>query len=373
MVLKQIELQNFRLHKNTSLNFSENLNLIVGGNGQGKTSILEAIYYLCTTKNLNLSSESDVVLFGEKYFDVRGKFSDLTTNSTKIYFDQQRNKKNFYLDEKHVANSSEIIGRFPIVSLIQADHAITLGAPADRRRFVDSVISQACYTYLQFLLEYNKILRQRSSLLWRIKETGDKSLYNQLDAWTESLINIGTEIIKHRINFVNEFNDYLLKAYSQIVELKELPKIIYDSIPGVEVDSASASEKFRQELEEYREDELRRAINLVGPHRDDFVFYFNDLELKRFGSQGQHKTFQISLRFAQFFYIKDKLGRTPIFLMDDVFGELDSYRAEKISKFVSSIGQTFITMTDLMRIEELNLNNGNVLIKVENGTAAYIG
>lgn len=370
MVLKQIELQNFRLHKNTSLIFSDRLNLIIGGNGHGKTSILEAIYYLCTTKNLNLSSESDVVLFGEFNFDVKGNFSDLTTNQSRIYFDLQKNKKSFFLNDKHVSNSSDVIGKFPVVSLVQADHAITLGAPADRRRFVDSVISQASHTYLEILLEYNKILRQRSSLLWRIKETGDKSLFNQLDAWTESLISTGAEIIKHRIHFVKEFNEYLIQAYNQIVEDIEHPKICYNPINGVEENNTA--EKFRKELEECRDDELRRAINLVGPHRDDFVFFINNLELKRFGSQGQHKTFQIALRFGQFFYIKDKLGRTPIFLMDDVFGELDSYRAGRISQYVYSIGQTFITMTDLTRIEELNLNNGNVLIKIENGTATYI-
>ncbi|MBI3123556.1 MAG: DNA replication and repair protein RecF [Ignavibacteriales bacterium] len=370
MVLKQIELQNFRLHKNTSLNFSDKLNLIIGGNGQGKTSILEAIYYLCTTKNLNLASESDVVLFGEQNFDVRGNFADLTTNQTRLFYDSLKNKKSFFLNEKQVSNSSEVIGKFPVVSLIQADHAITLGAPSDRRRFVDSVISQASHTYLEILLEYNKILRQRSSLLWRIKETGDKGLFNQLEAWTESLIGIGAEIIKHRISFVNEFNEYLIQAYNQIVEDKEYPKISYDSIPGVDEDDAA--DKFRDELNQYREDELRRAQNLVGPHRDDFIFYINDLELKRFGSQGQHKTFQIALRFGQFFFIKDKIGRTPIFLMDDVFGELDSYRAGRISDHVSSIGQTFITMTDLTRTEELNLSNGNILIKVDNGTAAYI-
>ena len=370
MVLKQIELLNFRLHKNTSLDFSEKLNLIIGGNGQGKTSILEAIYYLCTTKNLNMASENDAVSFGESFFDVKGYCQDLTSNKTRIFFDSRKNKKNYYLDDKQISNSSEVIGKFPVVALIQSDHAITLGAPADRRRFVDSVISQASHTYLEILLEYNKTLRQRSSLLWRIKESGDASLYEQLEAWTESLINTGSEIIRHRISFVNEFNEYLIKAYNQIVENKESPKIVYDSIPEIEIENVE--EKFREELLKNSADELRRAMNLVGPHRDDFVFYINDMELKRFGSQGQHKTFQIALRFGQFFFIKDKIGRTPIFLMDDVFGELDSYRAGRISENVSSIGQTFITMTDLTRTEELNLAEGNVLIKIENGTASYV-
>lgn len=370
MVLKQIDLQNFRLHKSTSLKFSDKLNLIIGGNGQGKTSILEAIYYLCTTKNLNLASDSDVTTIGEQYFDARGIFYGLTNDNTRVYYDSSKNKKNIFLNDKQLSNSAELIGRFPVVSLIQSDHSITLGAPADRRRFVDSVISQASHTYLEILLDYNKILRQRSSLLWRLKESYDPSLLEQFEVWTDSLLKTGSEIIKHRIKFVNDFNEYLVKAYNQIVEDKEIPKIVYDSIPFSSEEDVL--EKFSIEVNANRNDEIRRAVNLVGPHRDDFIFYINDLELKRFGSQGQHKTFQIALRFGQFFFIKDKLGRTPIFLMDDVFGELDTYRATRISEHLSSIGQTFITMTDLTRTEELNLSNGNVLIKVENGKASYI-
>jgi DNA replication and repair protein RecF len=369
MVLKQIELQNFRLHKNTSLSFSDKLNLIVGGNGQGKTSILEAIYYLCTTKNLNLASESDVVMFGEQFFDARGRFSDLTQNQTRLFYDGTKNKKNFFLDEKQVYNPSSIIGKFPIVSLIQSDHAITQGAPAERRRFVDSVISQASHAYLEILLEYNKTLRQRSSLLSQIKESRSVNLFSQLDAWTEALIAAGTEIIKHRIRFVKEFNTYLSEAYNHIIEDKEEPSIFYDSIPAAGGDNIS--EKFREELSDLREDELRRGTNLAGPHRDDFILSINGLELKRFGSQGQHKTFQIALRFGQFFFIKEKLGKTPIFLMDDVFGELDTYRAGRISEYLARIGQAFITMTDLTKKESLNIGDENILIEVNNGTATY--
>ncbi len=369
MVLKQIELQNFRLHKNTSLNFSDKLNLIVGGNGHGKTSILEAIYYLCTTKNLNLASESDVIMFGEQYFDAKGIFYDLTQNQTRIFFDSAKNKKNFFLDDKQVFNSSSIIGKFPIVSLIQSDHAITQGAPAERRRFVDSVISQASHTYLEILLEFNKTLRQRSSLLSQIKESRNINLFSQLDAWTEALIVTGAEIIKHRISFVKEFNSYLREAYNHIIENAEEPLIIYNSLS--ELEDENILERFRQELAIMREDEFRRGINLVGPHRDDFIFSINGLELKRFGSQGQHKTFQIALRFGQFFFMKEKLGKTPIFLMDDIFGELDSYRAGKISEYLSKIGQAFITMTDLTKTEGLNISAENIFIKVNNGTATY--
>ncbi|MEK6553247.1 MAG: DNA replication and repair protein RecF, partial [Bacteroidota bacterium] len=270
---------------------------------------------------------------------------------------------------KQVFNSTSVIGKFPVVSLIQSDHAITQGAPAERRRFVDSVISQASRTYLEILLEYNKTLRQRSSLLTQIKETRNQNLYDQLEAWTESLIISGTEIIKHRQIFVIEFNSYLKDSYNQIIEGAEEPKIIYDSFSGT--DQEKISERFREELNDLREDELRRGTNLAGPHRDDFIFYINDLELKRFGSQGQHKTFQIALRFGQFFFMKEKLGKTPIFLMDDVFGELDVYRSGRISRYLSQIGQAFITMTDLTKTEGLDMGKENLLIKVNNGKAAY--
>lgn len=369
MVLKQIDLQNFRLHKNTSLNFSDKLNLIIGGNGQGKTTILEAIYYLCTTKNLINASENDVISLGENFFETKGNFFDFTSDVARIFFDQTKNKKNIFLNDKQINSSAEMIGKFPVVSLIQSDHSITLGAPADRRKFVDSVISQGSHSYLEILLEYNKILKQRSALLWKLKENFEKSLLDQLDAWTISLINAGTEIIKHRINFVNDFNDYLVKAYYQIVENKETPKIIYDSLSTY---LTEIKDKFIEELNSRRNDEFRRAMNLVGPHRDDFIFFINDLELKRFGSQGQHKTFQIALRFGQFYYIKDKLGKTPIFLMDDIFGELDTYRAERISQHLNEIGQSFITMTDFSRVEKLNLAKESLMIKVANGKTTYI-
>lgn len=370
MFLSQIELQNFRLHSSTTLNFSDKLNLIIGGNGHGKTTILEAIYYLSTSKNINLAVESDVVTFGEQQFTAEGKFIGLSNNTAKIVYDNVKNKKAYYLDQKQVYKIPDIIGNFPVVALVQSDHAITQGAPAERRRFVDSVISQASHNYLDTLLEYNKILRQRSSLLSQIKETNNKNLFKQLEVWTEALIKNGTELINQRIIFFKEFKEYLKEAFKNILDTAEEPEIVYT--PFQEEDEKTIEERFIAELNIIREDELRRCVNLVGPHRDDFLFLINNKELKRFGSQGQHKTFQIALRFAQFFYIKEKLNKTPIFLMDDIFGELDTYRSKKISEYLSKIGQAFITMTDFSKVEELHLSKESKIIKVENGTAKYV-
>jgi len=369
MVLKQIELQNFRLHKSTSLEFSDKLNLIVGGNGQGKTSILEAIYYLSTTKNLNLAADNEAVTFGENFFDIRGNFTDLTNNKARIFFDSSKNKKAVFIDSKQIGKYSEMIGKFPIVSLIQSDHAITMGAPSERRRFIDSVISQANHTYLEILLDYNKTLRQRASLLSQIKETRNYSLTEQLDAWTDSLVTLGVEIIKHRINFIEEFKTFLNEAYNNIIGSIEEPLIVYETITRNQ--DNDIEENFRNEIDNVKEHELRRGTNLVGPHRDDFVFFINGMELKKYSSQGQHKTFQIALRFGQFFYMKERLGRTPVFLMDDVFGELDKYRAGKISEYLAEVGQAFITMTDLPKTESFAASEKNCLVRVENGKAAF--
>jgi len=369
MVLNSIDLKNFRLHNNTQLQFSKNINYIVGGNGQGKTSLLEAIYYLCTTKNINQSSDLEAIKFNEDFFEINGSFSEYSKNKVRVFFDCATNKKNVFLNEKQIYRASDLIGKFPVVALLQSDHAITQGSPAERRRFVDSIIAQSSITYLKLLLDYNKILRHRSSLLSKIKEFNSTELFDQLEAWTNSLIKTGSEVIKHRIKFVEEFNEYIKKPYEHIMGKKEFPEIHYNSSSGSVEDNVES--EFEQRLSEVKKNEIRRARNLVGPHRDDFEFFIDALELKRFGSQGQNKTFQIALRFSQFFYLKDKLGITPIFLMDDVFGELDSSRAKRISNYLSTIGQAFITMTDFSKLENLNKSESDLVFNVINGKVAY--
>lgn len=371
MVLKELELKNFRLHKNTVLKFSENLNYIIGGNGQGKTTILEAIYYLCTTKSLGQSLDKEAVNFEENYFEIKGKFSDKTDNKVKVQYSLENNKKSTFINDKYLGKASELIGKFPVVTLVQSDHAITLGSPSERRKFVDSVISQSNETYLKFLIEYNRTLRQRSSLLSQIKDGYNSVLMDQLEAWTESLIKAGTEIIKHRIKFCTEFIDYVCLAYEKVMKGREKPAIEYLFLEnGGDVEKIE--EIFREKILLERNNELRRTVNLVGPHRDDFLFTINNMELRKYGSQGQHKTFQIALRFGEFFYIKDKLNKTPVFLMDDVFGELDTERALKISEYLNEVGQAFITMTDFGRLESINKRENDLVLRVDKGTVNFV-
>ena len=331
MILSGLSFKNFRTHKNTTLNFSESLNYIVGGNGQGKTSILEAAYYICTTKSFN-SKDSEAVSFNEDGFEIKGNFRDLTEDKIRIVFSIPENRKYYFQNEKLISRNSQIIGKFPVVTIIPADHAITQGAPAERRRFVDSVIAQASSTYLSILLEYNKTTKQRAVVLNRLREENSNNYFRELDAWTEKLIGNGIELISYRKKFLLDFNKYVSSSYSKIIDDKEIPSIEYSFLEGSK--SEDIKNAFEQLIVKKTEEEIRRGTNLVGPHRDDFVFNVNGINLRTFGSQGQHKTFQAALRFAEFFYLKDTTGKTPIFLLDDVFGQLDAYRAGKISEYL---------------------------------------
>ncbi len=371
MILSSVHLKNFRSHKNTALSFSEKLNYIVGGNGEGKTSILESIYYLCTTKSNNAKSDGEAIRFNEKEFEIVGSFKNLTENSVRILYSAFESKKYYFRNGKQINRSADIIGKFPVVLLTPADHSITQGSPADRRKFVDSVVSQASETYLNFILDYNRTLRQRSSLLNQIKDNKRTSgrFIDEIDAWSEKLIGAGVEIIKHRLNFVKEFSSYIKESYQMILDGGELPSVLYSYLENSSEENIEKN--FRDLLGKRRDDELRRGTNLVGPHRDDFIFQIDGINLRSFGSQGQHKTFQVALRFAEFFYLKERTAESPIFLLDDVFGELDVNRAVKISEYLRLVGQAFITLTDFTNFSFLKKSGEDSLIKIKNGEVIY--
>jgi DNA replication and repair protein RecF len=369
MFLSSIGLRNIRKHTDTKIEFTNKLNYIVGGNGVGKTTILESIYYLCTTKSCITSSDSEVVRIGENNFGIQGYFVGLTNDHVQVFYSHTENKKVYILSNKYVPRFSDIIGKFPVVLLSPSDHSITQGYPAERRRFVDSVISQASRTYLNLLIEYNRTLKQRTYLLNRLKENNSRD-FSELKAWNEKLIKTGVEIIAHRIEFVDEFESYIRDSYQKILMNKEKPKIRYYFLDGKSPNNSE--ESFTQILNQRIEDEIRRGSNLVGPHKDDFIFDINGISLKNYGSQGQHKTFQTVLRFAEFFYIKDKTGIPPLFLLDDVFGELDAERAAAISDYLSSVGQAIITLTDFGNISFLKMGKEDRVINISaDGSVTY--
>ena len=234
MILSSINLKNFRSHNDTYLNFSDKLNFIIGGNGQGKTTVLEGIYYLCTTKSNNSKTDIEAVSFNEAGFELNGIFNDLSENKVRIFYSVADNKKYYFKDAKLISRSTDIIGTFPVVILTPSDHSITQGPPAERRKFVDSVISQASENYLKTLLDYGKTLRQRSSLLFQLKENRKKNLLDELDAWTEKLIESGLSIINYRLNFVANFIKFITDSYKIIMGNDEVPGLRYSYLENYE-------------------------------------------------------------------------------------------------------------------------------------------
>ena len=361
MFLSSISLANIRKHIETKIEFAKELNYIVGENGVGKTTILEAIYYLCTTKSCITPYDSEAVRLEEKRFLIEGKMHGRTEDVVKVSYSTEENKKIYTLNNKQVYRFSEVIGKFPLVLLSPGDHSITQGYPSERRKFVDSVISQSNKTYLETLIEYNRSLKQRSLLLSRIRENNYQQP-NELEAWNEILVKNGSEIIRYRKEFISEFVPYITASFETILSQKETPAVYYHYLNGVE--NENIKEEFVNQLKIKKADEIRRGVNLVGPHKDDFVFSINNMNLKSYGSQGQHKTFQTMLRFAEYFYLKDKTGNTPLFLLDDVFGELDAERAAAISNYLSSVGQAIITLTDFGNISYLKVGKEDKIIKL---------
>ncbi len=369
MVLSSIHLKNFRKHSELSLNFSNKINYLIGNNGIGKTTVLEAIYYLCTTKGYKTKSDAELITFKEKQLAVEGVFTNQNEQGARIYYDIEGNGKNYFLNGKRLTRNIEIIGKFPAVLLTPEDHAITQGQPAYRRRLVDSTISQANRLYLETLLDYNKTLRQRSFLLRKIKERRSKQLIEELDAWTTKLVESGLQLINHRKVFIVEFNEYISRSYKDVIETNENPKVTYSCLDDYK--GEDIKERFAEQLKEKQEEEIRRTTNLVGPHRDDYIFELNGYLLRYYGSQGQHKTFQIALKYTQYLYLKEKIGEEPIFLLDDVFGELDTDRAIKISNLLRHAGQTFITVTDFSNLSFINRDNNDSFIRMNERETVY--
>jgi DNA replication and repair protein RecF len=352
------------------VSFSNGINYIVGGNGQGKTSILEAIYSLCTTKNFKSSADIEILSFNEEDYEINGLIEDLTQDFVRIYFNRNDKRRFYFQNSKQINRSADIIGKYPVVLLTPDDHALTQGSPSERRKFVDSILSQANRSYLEYFLDYSRVLKQRASLLNLVQLQRSNDLLKQLDAWDEKLISSGTELINYRVQFVDLFNNFMSQSYSKIMKTEEFPEILYSS--SLTNNNENIADLFARQIREKRDEEIRRGSNIVGPHRDDFVFNINDKPLKVYGSQGQHKTFQVALRFAQYFYLKEQSNRNPIFLLDDVFGELDSNRALRISEYLCEVGQTFITLTDFSNYNFLHKNEGDRFLKINNGNLSYV-
>jgi DNA replication and repair protein RecF len=383
MRLETLELHNFRNHLHSTFEFGERTNLLVGDNGQGKTNVIEAISFLCLTKSFYAGNNGVVLNFEAPFFEVRGcvRLSDGHRDDVRILFDRAANDKVYTVNKKEIQPFSSILGRYPVV-ICSPEHApITVGDPSERRRFLDFIISQANPQYVQQLIEYRRILKHRNKLLLDAKLL-HKNVDDQLIPWSEQLIKFGAKLMSTRQEFVAEFLPFVQEGYRMLVEGAEQPYLEY--VPGIRSDRGRGEEHFAISLrtlaDECGDEERRAGSTLFGPHRDELVLTLDGRDLRKFSSQGQHKTYLLALKIAEFYYLERRHGEPPIFLLDDIFSELDEHRSTSLLKFVSELSQTFITSTTLDHLKGLTGNDvrsrrfvvhgGRVLSSVDHPTVA---
>ncbi|WP_420602315.1 DNA replication/repair protein RecF [Flagellimonas sp.] len=346
MFLKHLSLVNYKNFSSKNLEFDPVINCLVGDNGVGKTNILDAIYHLSFGKSYFNSVSTQNIKHGTDFFVVEGEFEKNERTEKIICSFKKGMKKVIKRNGKAYEKFSEHIGFLPLVIISPSDRDLIIEGSDTRRKFMDGVISQSDKGYLQTLIKYNKVLVQRNSLLkyFVANNTFDK---NTLGIYNEQLHTLGTEIHEKRVAFISSFLPIFKEQYAHITDKEEQIMLSYES---------QLSEKGLLELLEGAIDKDRIIqYTSVGVHKDDLSFTIAGHPIKKFGSQGQQKSFLIALKLAQFHFIKEQAKTTPILLLDDIFDKLDENRVSQIVALVDNdnFGQIFISDTHAERTENV--------------------
>jgi len=350
MILRSLHLRSFRAHTETELALAPTVNLLYGPNGVGKTNVLEAIHYLCLTKSFTASRDRYAVRKEAPYFEVEGTFEGVRQKpmAVRLAYVPGEGKKMF-VNGAELDRLADIVGVLPVVIFSPEDADLTAGGPSERRRFLNNILSQARPVYMDDLLKYRRARRQRNEVLKSYKKRPDPPPPELLAPWTEELVSIGSKVVHRRQQFLQTFHEYLTAAYEKIDAVAERPSIEYDTIADLDSDVTNddVEAAFRTALDDKKHSEHDRGTTLVGPQRDELIFRLDDLEVRRYGSQGQHRTFAMALKLAQYFYLDDRSDTTPLLLLDDAFAELDARRTEVFLDLLRSdaVGQSVITAT----------------------------
>ena len=368
MRLNQLVLRNFRSYTDCEIDFTDRMNLIVGENAQGKTTLLEAIYFLSTAKSHRTYPDNELIRHNESWFYLRGKIAaaDSSHTNPEVYnlepldlmtvevSNELSGKKRFKFNGVLQKKLSEWIGQFNVVFFSPESLTLVKGSPADRRRFIDLLISQINAAYLNSLQNYQFALKQRNELLKQIRSK--QANPDLLDPWDDILIAEGISIIQTRVRTFADLKAYVQAKHAELTGEREILELKYQPSPE-KIDGVmeqEATEIFRSGLKSSRSYDILRGMTSLGPHRDDFklileaqsagTMYFQ--EAKAFGSQGQQRTIALALKLGELELIRETTGKTPIVLLDDVFSELDGERSSFLFSLLGQLNaQTFITST----------------------------
>ncbi len=345
MYIDSLRLYNFRNYKSLNIEFSPQLNIIRGNNAQGKTNLIESIYFSGIGKSFRTNKDADLVKMGEDEayinLNVKKKYSDMSID----FRINKNSKKEVKINKQKLIKRSELFGGINIVLFAPEDLRLIKDGPQLRRQFIDREISQIDIGYYNLLIEYIKILNQRNKLLKKAEYNA--SLMDTISIWNEKLSNIGSKIIIKRQEFIKKLNKISQKIHKNITNDKEILDINY--ISNISKQNAMNYDKIYSEFNNLlilnEKKDLKRGFTSVGPHRDDIKLFINNIDVRQFGSQGQQRTAVLSLKLSEIEFIKNEIEDTPILLLDDVMSELDTKRQHDLIMSTKNI-QTIITSAD---------------------------
>ncbi|MBS1594431.1 MAG: DNA replication/repair protein RecF [Bacteroidetes bacterium] len=345
LFLRSIHLTNYKNHADRSLDFSRKINCFIGPNGMGKTNILDAIHYLSLTKSYFSSTDQQNIRIGADFMRLTGAVTVQEQDYRIVCRLPQGRKKDFTVNDLPYKRMSDHVGMMPVVMIAPDDSVLISGSSEERRKFLDNTLSQTDHEYLEHLVRYNKYLDQRNALL-KSMNAGGRHDAVLLEGYDEQLVRYGESVYRRRRQALSELEP-IFSHYHRLVSLeREQTSFSYESTMN------------ERPLADQLRDNLPRQILLertsAGPHRDDIAFMLGDTRLKRFGSQGQQKSFLIALKLAQYHYIRAHKSFHPFLLIDDIFDKIDGERSRQLVQLLSGedFGQIFITDTDEQHITD---------------------
>lgn len=365
MKIKALELKNFRNYNQLYLDFDKIKTLIIGKNAQGKTNILESIYYLSNLKSQRTSNLPELIKFNEKFLQIKSNIIKSETDiDLSYYYDTEKKKEARINGVKTTIKNFKTV--LKIVLFSTTDLLLLRGSPQDRRDWLDRAISQIYPAYDERISKYDKIRIQKNNLLKEYAKTG---VLNEqlLEVFNEQLSICGSNIIFIRKKFLNEIEKLAKEKHHTISETEDL-QIKYSNsfLPDAEENIENIQKYFKEELENRKQEEIRRCQACIGPHRDDVIFYINGNEAVKYASQGQQRTVVLALKLSELDLITQKTGETPILLLDDVLAELDDIRQNYLLKSINNNVQTIITSVDTLLFEDEFLKDVGIY-KIDNG------
>jgi len=398
--LKKLELRNYRNYNQVNLNFNKNTVLILGNNGNGKTNLLESIYYLSAGRSHKTYSQDEIINWKSDYSVIKALIVSEENGEVEHFIEIELRKDNnikIGIDKVYQKKKSDFVSILPSVIFSPDDLKIIKSGPSERRNFLDSVLEKVDSNYYKQRLQYQKILTQRNSLIKSISGNVNKKSSSTLEIWDDNIVKYGIDIIEKRFKLLGElkaeFKNYM-KSFFKGASVDIFYTFSWNRGEALDKDTAKEMENnfidysnnvnkiedqiekdftkdnlkeiFNQKLKASLEKDLQYKTTTIGPHRDDFVILINGKNIRFFGSQGQQRIASISLKLCELAILRKKIKKDPVLLLDDVFSELDIERKKLLVKAIRNKFQTFVTATNISYLDKLDLEFGSKLLIEDN-------